>query len=1279
MKNKILGLNLILIISLSTLFGCVGTIKKIDEDVTKSKAYTDFGIVFSGIEDSVAVAHNKVDISFFPAGGGSGVFTYVVYRDGNYSVPVASIPGIAANVDAEGKFHLSVGNLLVGTSYTFSVRCFDVVNSVEDINTKSLSVTTLGYEVPVFDGIVALENVGGADGETKLKIRWNLAQPSSPSSDPFGANPNAISGYNVYLGASPNTMILAGSVTNPTTTQFVVTNLIPGTNYFAKVRAKNSATPAQEDLNLKYLQKPTVLSQPIIFNGLKTATIPSSSLGYSRVNLTWEQGSGSFDRYRIFISTAPVSVIDPATTVTTIPDITDLTTTAFTVTTGLSSNTNHYISVVACKGVVCSEFAGHNIVRSIKTTPPVATFNGIQTLVQPSDASGLSSLILTWSAPDTTVGVFNEIRVFKVDNATGVYNPLVDEILAYNAGAASVLGFDAGQTTSTSTIIRGLETGKEYCFIAKAFATSPFDPANPSGRTHTNEKKMCGTPTYASPGFSGLKSVCTAITSSSFTVSWDIPSPLGIFDRYNIWLKPSDADAFVFNDAIAGKAGYLLRLATKERTSLNVTGLSPNTTYRIGARTYFYNPVSAKETYDTNIVVANCATLPAKVEHNGWFEVTSLGRKMDGLSSPPSPIIERMSTPATPYSHTFPEEYSIGSPGVDASDQGMIRIAWEDFSLTGGLGRIYDYPGSTNGYKVYRKLYQSSHEMLPPAVTDNDWGAPINSILVAPKITNVNGVVKYYAEFTDYTVTRPADPKQTKIYWYKVEAVLNNTPIAYNTLPPDGVIRIVLPPDNMSFVHRWMVNKDMCSKMGLPILRGDNYRCAFNGFSSVNGYYDMEHSLLVDRFELACNFTRGYETTKKCTSGSTDFEGAVNSPVNGIVAGDCIGKAALNVATVTAANGAVLYRRDGLCYINTSIGSGTTWTEVGNLQGDNTTNSASILPKNNPFLFPGGTGRGAHYSSNNARLPVLTNISRGAGYHTCAAHEVIHKGTSINKRSLRRKEWVAAASWSDTNPGFANVEAGTVESGIVDRDCNSNTKGGSLTTLNLNDNRYPFNNSSGGMVTGSGGNYSSAACASRYGIQDMPGNFWEKTSEPAMGSYQFGNVRFLGTKFKDIYELNPTDDYLILDRAGLETLKNGTGDYLNFAADPYGQSYDTNFGSGFDKLILNYYSVTLGIPIKCGQNSNAAFYCDNKTDDNTIVTNATSKSPSTITNFNFGGDIINITNYVYTGALIKTWLSGGNWAPTTSSFNGQYTLNISIGISKAGVTTSDRCTAPISN
>ena len=118
----------------------------------------------------------------------------------------------------------------------------------------------------------------------------------------------------------------------------------------------------------------------------------------------------------------------------------------------------------------------------------------------------------------------------------------------------------------------------------------------------------------------------------------------------------------------------------------------------------------------------------------------------------------------------------------------------------------------------------------------------------------------------------------------------------------NSILEIYVPPKNMSFVHRWMVNKQQCTAIDKNIFHGkhlfedvkldnmlnfnpinhgfnlktvradkylsppvpnyditNNYRCSYNGVgayydSEVDGYfYDIQKSYLVDRFETGVN------------------------------------------------------------------------------------------------------------------------------------------------------------------------------------------------------------------------------------------------------------------------------------------------------------------------------------------------------------------------------------------------------------------------------------------
>jgi hypothetical protein len=83
--------------------------------------------------------------------------------------------------------------------------------------------------------------------------------------------------------------------------------------------------------------------------------------------------------------------------------------------------------------------------------------------------------------------------------------------------------------------------------------------------------------------------------------------------------------------------------------------------------------------------------------------------------------------------------------------------------------------------------------------------------------------------YTDSTVSA------SSTYYYVVRPVVSN--IEYPTPDADTEIKIMVPPVNMSLVHRWIANWEMCSNlMGRTFDRNNNYRCSYVGPGNNNGY-----------------------------------------------------------------------------------------------------------------------------------------------------------------------------------------------------------------------------------------------------------------------------------------------------------------------------------------------------------------------------------------------------------------------------------------------------------
>jgi len=515
------------------LCSCVGTIEDTSQRVDQTIIFDPKNITFEGVESAEAISHQRVTLFFRPASGGSGVFNYLVYVDGNTFEPKGSLDQKKAEPNSLGFLAITVKNLERGKTYSFNVQAEDVNSGFKDGNSKKIVATTFDYEVPIFDGLKSIDTIAGIDGQTKLTLNWSKAVASSTSSDFFGVDVNKIGGYNIYFGQSINTMELVASISNENTVSYTQENLIPNTAYYALVRSFNKADPPLEEKNQMILSRRTQSSASISFSGLSSATAPNSSLGFYNVNLTWPQGTGDYDRYRIFLDVAGASVRTSFNPLTETglqlgADIFDLSLTSFRIPVTFPHK-EYDVAIVACYLASCQQFSGNQKVIRVKTSPDVASFAGIKTISAPSSSDGVNSVDLVWDLP-STVGHYNEIRVFFSDS-NGVYNPLTDQVGPFqNTGP----GYVAALLTPTSMRITGLAIDQEHCFVAKAYSSSPIDPSNPNGRTHSNEVVKCFMLGYQYPVFLGVTG-CGLRTATTVDLSWNIPNPLGILSSYQVF------------------------------------------------------------------------------------------------------------------------------------------------------------------------------------------------------------------------------------------------------------------------------------------------------------------------------------------------------------------------------------------------------------------------------------------------------------------------------------------------------------------------------------------------------------------------------------------------------------------------------------------------------------------------------------------------------------------------------------------------------------------------
>lgn len=1328
---------LILLVSISIIqTGCVGTIQDTATVATDSKIAIKGKINFAGIEKAIATAHNRIRVSFSPASGGTGKFSYLVYANGNFALPVASLSSTSATLDSLGKYSVDVKNLQLNTSYTFSVRVYDVGYEETDLNTVALSVRTLSEMVPVFDGAVSLQNLPGVSGLTNLLISWNVATPAFIDTSGFGNNVHNISGYSIYVGESEASLALVGTINDAAAKTYTISNLISGRTYYARVRAKNSAPTPLEDQNDTVVSRKTLISQPIQFAGVKSLSIPKTVEGFSNINIAWDAGVGTFDRYKILVFNSNPGAINP---ITVTPDqtivVTDLDAISRTITVPTPSLT-YYIAVIACSGDACTNYGGANVVKSVKTLPPLAPFNGIKSIT----ALDLHSIQINWDKPDTTQGVYSTIKIFK-SSASGIYNEISDEITS-DPGATGLI---LDSITDTTAVLKNLVVDTEYCFVAMDYDNFYLSVEYPFGRSGTLRVRSCVTLRYTPPGFLGINASCTNPSSAGFTISWNKPSPMGIFDYYEIYVKDGNS-GFNFSDAIAGDVNYKkLPPLSKDLTSYtfsqnSIVKLAADTYYQIGIKT-FYNDSGVIRRDTNNLFTMNCKTGAASVEHKGWYEILGLGPKVNGLKAgainnaitSTEVIAERLKPRGLAVDGLnevrdleYAQEWPGGDLGVDSSKQGIIKLIWNDFELTNGLGNLYNYelnhPGSVK-YKVYRKAHASKYDAvykMKVKATDTDWGSPVNTADIIPQLSTLpNGETLYFSQFIDYSLVHPynADPSKVNegsIYYYKVEAFINGNKVNYFGTYADAVVRVVLPPANMSFAHRWMLNKQICGEIGKTIAnnevdRENDYKCLYNGLGAVldsgSYYYDMKGDLLTDRFKMGCNFSRG-GTAKSCAeipgslytnaASKIFFEGSTNDPAKDRIIGDCIGFGGpANPGTspqskIKAIPGAVFYdRASNNCFVNTTApasldgdGKGSTWQRLATIDtGETTAEGASkILPNTLSFV---GEGWGQKIYSNNAYLPVLISGNQNNLYRTCQSNTVAVNGIDHRKRLMRRKEEIAAYAMStfiNQSSGTATaqkISAGTLMSGVNDRDCLSHTPPPTMypstataqaaAELDLTKWNYPAafgvvaDTYNLNVVNGSAGSRSTEMCFSSFGLQDISGNRYEALAD-----------RFWcnGASTKDLCSSGIKDKNAITHPAKLDTelfaaqiytpeidpankynLKSANGHYLNFG-NGLPQANGTNILTTTSQYqyINNapadykYFNPVLGVMLSCNGNScqeNGAY------DDNTLVTTKSSSTLARIVSFPLTGNIsspqtsaITILPFVLNGYVGETTSTG---------------------------------------
>jgi hypothetical protein len=323
-----------------------------------------------------------------------------------------------------------------------------------------------------------------------------------------------------------------------------------------------------------------------------------------------------------------------------------------------------------------------------------------------------------------------------------------------------------------------------------------------------------------------------------------------------------------------------------------------------------------------NVKVKSGEIPPSKANFKSWTRVFAIGPKRSILNSDASSsyiteAIDANGVPFEPTNNTVPDffnppgesmdvtpetaagnplnfQINIGSTDFDGakkptnygSHSGIVSLAWEDvqFDYASDNGSFTTpqldtaLRNSTNRKYGYRVFRSDDNRISWSDITSTGAYLIHSRDFTYRARPNIPALSTRMAFFTDYTVQNlePAEnsnhlingTEQARVYWYKIVPYFNNKVVLFNN-PNASIVRVTLPPPNMALVHRWMANRSQCMEMGLnPDIKKD-YSCTFTGLGSTQEAYpftqgetkvDLKSDLLVDRYELGCNFTRGPET-----------------------------------------------------------------------------------------------------------------------------------------------------------------------------------------------------------------------------------------------------------------------------------------------------------------------------------------------------------------------------------------------------------------------------------
>lgn len=724
----------------TTMIGCVGTVQesKTKENLFDQKSTSTFN--FSGLSFAKGIAHDKIEVEFYPADGTN--VSYKLYV--NDTETPLDIDPQALTPTYGGRFLYTLKNLSPNMIYKLKLSALKADGS-KSKNETVLFAQTYDNRVADFQGIkkVSLQPGNTARG---IIVEWIPTTMSGLFNagpfDPIHYEVKVISevggvinlNSSTYQGSDllppkliPTPPAQAGPFENPSS--ITIDNLRPDTTYFVQVRAINllydtwknaDPIPVDRERNTKYLSIKTASNTGFYSFDQDNVVLtnPPGFDAFDKINVFWRAASGPFTGYRIFarkydgllnaqtddlLTDAQLNLM---TQNLEYESVSSGTTSAIMA--GLETDAYYQVKVVLCKVSSCPiDIADANnsiksTMKSIKVSPTLAPFTGIYDIGNPGQFSDKDVVTLKFDPPIVSAGYANLMEFYCVNpNNLSEMTKFDGTNVISGSGISSCEGLyleDINPSLSSyrAQKVKGLPINgtNKFCFAATPAILAGV--ATPIRLPAQDRIVRCSFPEIQPPSnkeFPGLNNSCV-ISGVTATLSWPLPTA-GVYSGFKLFWKEKNSRNYSFPAAVSGSLDYTSSPELGATiTTHTLPDLVPGRTYQVGVLATVDMDAPVPDVYsEYNLKVIECAIpLPTAI-FNGFSRILALGPKLDGRvpnSSGHLPPVQAQMYEAI-NQDGIPYEVRTDATGVPSASLNFVAPPGRDYGL--------DFIGNLDGKK----------------------------------------------------------------------------------------------------------------------------------------------------------------------------------------------------------------------------------------------------------------------------------------------------------------------------------------------------------------------------------------------------------------------------------------------------------------------------------------------------------------------------------------------------------------------------------------------------